>query len=152
VALKVRVAHRRTNIRRARIYVRSAPPVFTRWPVIGNVSSEFGPRNGVLHTGVDILAPAETPILAPAPGTVVFVGDKGNYGITVILRHPESGYETLYSHQSRAAVAVGDLVADGQTLGYVGSTGNATAFHLHFEVRPPDGIAVNPLPLLPPQA
>jgi murein DD-endopeptidase MepM/ murein hydrolase activator NlpD len=121
-------------------------------PVPGAITSPFGDRlHPILgytrpHTGVDMHASAGTPIEAAASGTVVMAGWNGGYGNCVIIDHG-NGLATLYGHQSRIAVSVGDHVSTGQVIGYVGSTGLATGPHLHFEVRK-FGTPVNPVPYL----
>jgi len=117
-------------------------------PVEGRISSGYGYRMHPIfrvrrmHTGIDVAAPAGTPIRAAAPGVVVHAGRWGGYGNCVILDHG-GGLATLYAHCSELAVAVGQEVSQGQIIGYVGSTGLATGPHLHFEVRR-DGRPVDP--------
>jgi LysM repeat protein len=87
--------------------------------------------------GVDLAAPAGTPILAAASGEVIVArasGWNGGYGLYVVIKHPR-GTQTLYAHMSRLAVTTGEQVTQGQVIGYVGSTGRSTGDHLHFEVR-----------------
>ncbi len=89
------------------------------------------------YNGVDLASPVGTPVLAAAGGTVIVSrssGWNGGYGLYVVVKHP-NGTQTLYAHLSRTAVAVGNSVASGQVIGYVGSTGRSTGDHLHFEVR-----------------
>ena len=89
------------------------------------------------YNGVDLGAPIGTPILAAASGNVILSrvgGYNGGYGNYVVIKHP-NGTQTLYAHMSSNAVSVGDYVAQGQTVGRVGSTGRSTGAHLHFEVR-----------------
>ncbi len=86
------------------------------------------------HTGQDLSATAGTPILAAAAGIVVFVGNGGPYGNLTQIQHPD-GVQTWYAHQSEIRVKVGDRVRPGSVIGSVGSTGNSTGAHLHFEVR-----------------
>lgn len=87
-----------------------------------------------LHTGTDIPAPGGTAILAAGSGVVIMAGWYGAYGNAVIIDHG-SGYTSLYGHQSRLGVSVGDKVTAGEVIGYVGTTGWSTGNHLHFEVR-----------------
>lgn len=89
------------------------------------------------YNGVDFGAPAGTPILAAAGGEVIVAkssGWNGGYGLYVVVKHA-NGTQTLYAHNTRNAVAVGDTVTAGEVIGYVGSTGRSTGNHLHFEVR-----------------
>jgi len=112
------------------------------WPVNGTVTSEFGPRWGSFHPGLDIADPAGTPIAASKAGVVVFAGSNGGYGLFVIIDHG-GGFATAYAHQSRLGVSQGQQVSQGQTIGYVGSTGFSTGNHVHFEIRV-NGTAQNP--------
>ncbi|MDP9070421.1 MAG: M23 family metallopeptidase, partial [Actinomycetota bacterium] len=112
------------------------------WPVRGTVTSEFGARWGRFHYGIDIAAPAGTPIAASKGGVVAFAGWMNGYGNFVLIDHG-GGMVTGYAHQSRLAVGKGQDVGQRQTVGYVGSTGNSTGNHLHFEVRV-NGSARNP--------
>lgn len=116
------------------------------WPTSGTVTSRFGPRWGRMHQGLDIAAPTGTPITAAASGTVIIAGPQGGYGNLVVIDHG-GGLATAYAHQNSVAVAVGDSVTQGGVVGYVGSTGNSTGPHLHFEVRV-SGAARDPLPYL----
>jgi murein DD-endopeptidase MepM/ murein hydrolase activator NlpD len=112
------------------------------WPVGGTVSSGFGSRihpisgSRRMHTGIDISAPTGTPVHSASDGVVVKSsnGWNGGYGNVVVIDHG-SGITTLYGHNSSLAVAVGDTVKRGGVVAYVGSTGNSTGPHCHFEVR-----------------
>jgi murein DD-endopeptidase MepM/ murein hydrolase activator NlpD len=117
------------------------------WPLEGYVTSEYGPRWGKLHAGIDIAAPTGTPILAAKAGEILFTGRYGGYGNLVVVDHGD-GAVSLYAHQSRIAVSEGQQVNQGEVLGYVGSTGNSTGPHLHFEVRR-EGRPANPRGFLP---
>jgi murein DD-endopeptidase MepM/ murein hydrolase activator NlpD len=124
-----------------------------RSPVPGApLGSPYGmrvdPLSGAVgyHPGVDFEAGAGEQIHAAAGGVVVMAGDCGGYGNCVVLDQGHS-MATVYAHQSRVLVAVGDRVGDGQVLGLVGSTGKSTGPHLHFEVRF-HGIPVDPVPTL----
>jgi murein DD-endopeptidase MepM/ murein hydrolase activator NlpD len=105
------------------------------------ISSLFGWRthpifgNQRLHTGTDLAAPTGTPVLAAKDGTVTTADYLGGYGLTVILRHEQGSEETRYAHLSQLLVRPGETVAQGDVVGLVGSTGNSTGPHLHFEVR-----------------
>jgi murein DD-endopeptidase MepM/ murein hydrolase activator NlpD len=105
------------------------------WPVKGKVSSLFGRRNGRSHDGIDIPAEPGTLIHAAAAGRVIHSGrGLGDYGRVVIIKH-EGYYSTVYAHNRRNRVEEGDFVEKGDVIGEVGSSGNATGPHVHFEVR-----------------
>ena len=104
------------------------------WPVNGPVVSPFGQRWGRLHAGVDIAAPAGTPIRAAASGSVAMAGWMGGYGQYTCIQHG-GGVATCYAHQSSIGVSVGQSVKQGQVIGAVGCTGHCFGDHLHFEVR-----------------
>lgn len=104
------------------------------WPAGGTVTSEFGYRWGRLHAGLDIGAPEGSPVWAARGGTVTYAGAMGGYGNLVLLDHG-GGVSTAYAHQSAIMVSVGASVSAGQQIGQVGSTGNSTGPHLHFETR-----------------
>lgn len=109
-------------------------------PVPGSISSGFGMRvhpitgQNRMHNGVDIDGVLGDPIRAAKAGTVILAGVKGGYGNTTMIDHG-GGMVTLYAHQSEFAVSVGSKVSSGEVIGYVGSTGQSTGPHLHFEVR-----------------
>jgi murein DD-endopeptidase MepM/ murein hydrolase activator NlpD len=113
------------------------------WPVNGSVVSGFGMRWGRMHEGIDITASSGTPIWAAAAGTVIHAGWLGGYGNLVVVDHG-NGLATAYAHASAILVSVGQAVAQGETIALVGSTGNSSGPHLHFEVRV-NGEAVDPL-------
>jgi murein DD-endopeptidase MepM/ murein hydrolase activator NlpD len=117
------------------------------WPARGSVTSGFGYRWGRLHAGVDIGASTGTPIYAAKGGVVSFAGTMGGYGNIVVVDHG-GGMTTRYAHQSQILSSVGQTVHPGDQLGEVGSTGNSTGPHLHFEVRINDQ-PQNPLGYLP---
>ena len=87
-----------------------------------------------MHTGIDIGAKAGTNVLAANNGTVIKAGWNNSYGNVVMVDHG-GGIVTLYAHNSKLLVKTGDVVAKGQTIALVGSTGNSTGPHIHFEVR-----------------
>ena len=119
-------------------------------PTSGSVTSGYGQRWGRLHAGLDFGAPTGTPILAVTGGVVSEVkrsSGSGGYGNLTVLEHPD-GTLTFYAHQSEIQVREGEEVTAGETIGLVGSTGNSTGPHLHFEVRPDGGGAINPRPWL----
>jgi murein DD-endopeptidase MepM/ murein hydrolase activator NlpD len=111
-------------------------------PVNGTVTSEFGPRWGRNHDGIDIAAPTGTAIKAAACGTVSFRGQQSGYGNIICIAH-SSQFTTCYAHMSAFAVGSGARVRTGQVIGYVGCTGSCTGPHLHFETRV-NGTAQNP--------
>ena len=114
-------------------------------PVSGIITSRFGSRESIrsyAHTGLDIAAPYGTPIKAAAKGTVKWSGYKGSYGNLVII-DCGNGVEMYYGHCSKLYATVGEEVEPGDVIGAVGSTGNSTGNHLHFEIRV-NGTQVNP--------
>ncbi|OUP25264.1 M23 family metallopeptidase [Gemmiger sp. An194] len=121
-----------------------------RWPldIAGRVTTEFGATqniNGVIqtgHSGMDIAAPYGTPIKAAHDGVISSTTGHWSYGNVVMVDNGD-GVTTLYAHMSSIAVGVGQSVKQGDVIGYVGSTGNSTGNHLHFEVRI-NGVKQNP--------
>ncbi|MBR3163131.1 MAG: M23 family metallopeptidase [Clostridia bacterium] len=114
-------------------------------PVSGTITSRFGAKSSLrksTHTGLDIAAPSGTSYAAAAAGTVSFAGYKGSYGNLIVITH-SNGVQTYYGHSSKIYVSAGESVSQGQAIGAVGSTGNSTGPHLHFEVRV-NGVAYNP--------
>lgn len=143
--------------RRAR-GIAGLPPVTTgpvgtfTWPVTGTITSPFGWRSNPFggapdfHPGLDIAAPSGTTVTAAAAGTVIMAQWYGGYGNYILIDHG-GGYSTGYGHLSAIYVANGQTVQRGQAIGAVGSTGNSTGPHLHFEVRI-NGKPVDPAPRL----
>ena len=115
-------------------------PRYTALSTLFGEPDAFG-RPG--HRGIDIPAPEGTPILAAHSGTVMISGWNDSYGNTVLLDNG-AGLSTRYAHMTATAVSAGEAVAAGQIIGYVGSTGDSTGNHLHFEVKA-DGALVDPL-------
>ncbi len=113
------------------------------WPVVGWISSGFGLRDGRPHEGLDIAAEQGEPIRAARSGRVIFAGERGTYGLTVIIDHG-GGLTTLYGHASAILVAEGQWVKEGQVIARVGDTGRSTGPHLHLEVRL-NGVPYDPL-------
>jgi peptidoglycan hydrolase-like protein with peptidoglycan-binding domain len=113
-------------------------------PVRGTVTSNFGPRGGRNHDGIDIAAATGAAVKAAECGTVTVRGRQSGYGNIVCITHT-SRFATCYAHLSRFATSRGARVTQGQTIGYVGCTGNCTGPHLHFETRV-DGSARDPRP------
>ena len=123
------------------------------WPAIGPITTKFGVPGsdwiGGFHMGLDIGAPAGSPIVAAADGFVLTAEFDHNhgYGNYVLIDH-DKGYYTLYGHMSRIVATPGQVVHQGDLIGYVGMTGYAFGPHLHFEVRI-DGQKIDPEPFLP---
>ena len=123
------------------------PPNAVRWPLSNQVTSEYGPRWGRIHQGIDIGGALGAPIVSAESGRVDFAGWIGGYGNTVIVDHG-GGMSTLYGHMQGLATSTGQTVSIGQVLGYVGNSGFSQGPHLHFEVRV-NGAKVNPRNYLP---
>jgi len=116
------------------------------WPVpydVAVISSVFGaPRGSSRHEGLDLSAPKGTKVRSTADGRVTFAGRAGDFGRLVVIKH-SGEYETRYAHLKKIEVEKGKKVKRGTVIGTVGKSGNATGFHLHYEVRL-QGTAVNP--------
>ena len=112
------------------------------FPTQGRISSRFGQRWGRLHAGLDIANVVGTPVHASKAGTVSYAGWRGGYGKCVMIDHG-NGVQTLYGHNSKIQVTVGQKVSAGETIALMGSTGNSTGPHCHFEIRI-NGSPVNP--------
>ncbi len=110
------------------------------WPANGRVTSAFGWRNSPLadgnelHAGIDIAVNYGIPVVAAADGTITESGSAGGYGNLVQIDHG-NGISTLYGHNSKLAVNVGQTVKKGQIVSYAGSSGKSTGPHVHYEVR-----------------
>ena len=104
------------------------------WPAPGVLISGFGERDRDHHEGIDLACPEGTPIRAAGDGVVLFSGEQKGYGKLVLLAH-DRDIVTVYAHNARNLVSAGDKVSRGDEIAKVGSTGNATGPHLHFEVR-----------------
>lgn len=104
------------------------------WPVIGKLTSKFGKRWGKMHEGIDISVPFSTPIRAVQSGVVIYSGQVSGYGNLVAIAH-RGGYTSVYAHNKSNKVSEGRIVQRGDIVAYVGSTGNSTGPHLHFELR-----------------
>jgi hypothetical protein len=120
-------------------------------PIVGDyvITARFGQGGeswSSRHTGVDVAAPLGRPVLAAAGGQVTYAGWDSSYGQRIEITHLD-GTRTWYAHLSAITVDDGSFVAAGETVGLVGSTGDSTGPHLHFEVRPaPSGQPVDPEP------
>jgi murein DD-endopeptidase MepM/ murein hydrolase activator NlpD len=119
------------------------------WPMMGVITQRYsyrGPKRG--HAGLDLAAPTGTPVYAALSGTVTFSGwNVFGYGQLITIRGID-GRDYYYAHNSRRLVSKGQRVRQGQMISRVGSTGNSTGPHLHFEIRSGSSI-VNPSALLP---
>lgn len=103
-------------------------------PVIGIVTSTFGPRWGTMHTGVDIAAPMLTQEVAAADGVVLRAGPATGFGLAVYIQH-DNGDVTVYGHMDSIQVTAGDVVSAGDPIALVGNRGQSTGPHLHFEIQ-----------------
>ncbi len=132
-------------ISRARRALAALP---SRWPVRGQVNSEYGNRlspwekTQEFHGGIDIAAEPGTPVRAPASGTVVFAGRHGEYGLAVVLDHGQD-IRTVYGHLSQIHVRTGQQVERGAEIALTGNTGRSSGPHLHYEILV-KGRSVNP--------
>jgi murein DD-endopeptidase MepM/ murein hydrolase activator NlpD len=117
------------------------------WPLPNAVTSYYGMRWGRLHAGIDIDGTSGQPIVASKAGRVILAAPYSGYGNAVILDHGGS-VSTLYGHMSAFAVGSGQVVSQGQVIGYVGCTGSCTGDHLHFEIRV-NGSPQDPMAYLP---
>lgn len=118
------------------------PPSSMTWPSAGIVTSEFGERWGRMHEGIDVAAGEGTPLWAAEDGVVFFAGWLGGYGNATIIDHG-GGVMSLYGHQASIYVIDGQNVVRGESIGAMGSTGNSTGPHVHFETIV-NGSPVNP--------
>lgn len=109
----------------------------------GRVGEDTTGEEGESHAGIDIAVPIGTPVRAAGGGTVEAAGTDRNYGLFVLLRHP-NGYESMYGHASRILVREGEAVSAGEVIALSGNSGRSTAPHLHFEVRR-EGLSLDPL-------
>jgi murein DD-endopeptidase MepM/ murein hydrolase activator NlpD len=120
----------------------------SRWPIRGEVNSEFGSRlspwssTPEFHSGIDIGAAPGTPIRAPAAGVVAFAGTHPEYGLTVVIDHGQE-IRSVYGHLSRIARRSGEPLERGAVLGFTGNSGRSSGPHLHYEILV-HGRPVNP--------
>jgi murein DD-endopeptidase MepM/ murein hydrolase activator NlpD len=146
LAPETAVANRVSRSHQRRPLARPAAPAH-RWvrPYGGAFTSGFGMRWGRLHAGIDLAGPWGSPFVAATDGCIEYAGAMSGYGQVIIIRDWD-GTETAYGHESRILVHSGCVKA-GQRIGLIGSEGDATGPHLHFEVRI-GGTPVNPVPFL----
>jgi murein DD-endopeptidase MepM/ murein hydrolase activator NlpD len=128
-----------------------SPP--THWPLDepgyvtrGQAEPDGGGNTGETHPGVDVAVPIGSPVRASGGGTVLQAGEDPEYGLFVLLEHPDS-FQTKYGHLSRVTVSAGQVVAAGQVVGLSGNTGRSSAPHLHFEIRR-EGTPIDPRTML----
>jgi len=121
----------------------------SRWPVRGPVNSEFGRRSSPWqgesveeHSGLDIGVPRGTPVMAPAPGIVIYAGQHAEYGVTLVIDHGND-IKSLYGHLTRLGVQAEQKVERGQIVAFTGNTGRSSGPHLHYEIQV-KGLPVNP--------
>ena len=112
-------------------------------PASGVFTSGFGPRWSRHHSGIDIANHIGTAIRASRSGRVVFSGFLGAYGLMIEIEHPD-GYRTRYAHCNESFVQVGDIVGKSDLIARMGNTGRSTGPHLHFEIRTPKNVALDP--------
>lgn len=126
-----------TSINQQRSLYRSTPNI---WPTSGRITSPYGFRihpiynTFELHTGIDIAAERDTPVMATAEGKVLFTGWAEGYGKLIIIDHGNN-YKTYYGHLNKIFCKVNDIVKRKAVIGTVGDTGSSTGYHLHYEVR-----------------
>ncbi|MGQ0732993.1 MAG: M23 family metallopeptidase, partial [Acidobacteriota bacterium] len=147
--IESRLTSVRSDVERRNALAAATPSI---WPAHGWLSSRVGNRQDPIdggkdfHQGLDISADRGSPVYATADGTVKQAAREGGYGNLVIVDHGY-GLETRYGHLAKYLVKAGDVVARGDVIGQVGSTGRSTGAHLHYEVRV-NGRLLNPLLLL----
>jgi murein DD-endopeptidase MepM/ murein hydrolase activator NlpD len=125
---------------------RSSGPL--SWPLRGVLYARFGRKGRSPHDGIDLAAPAGTPVRTAAEGAVLFAGPQQGYGLLVIVEHAH-GLVTVYAHNRDLRVRTGQQIREGQVIATVGESGKTSGPHLHFEVRQ-DGAPVDPLDFLGP--
>jgi lipoprotein NlpD len=119
-----------------------------QWPLRGVLYARFGKKGREPHDGIDLAAPAGTPVRTAAEGVVLFAGPQAGYGLIVLVQH-ERGLVTVYAHSRDVRVRSGQAVRPGQVIATVGESGKTSGPHLHFEVRV-EGEPVDPMRFLGP--
>lgn len=138
-----------TDVEKQLKYLDSRPDI---WPVSGKITSPFGYRKHPIskrrhfHKGIDIANKTGTKIVAAGSGIVTYSGWNGGYGKVIIVSHGY-GYKSVYAHNNKNLVGVGDRVTKGQEIAELGNTGRSTGPHVHFEIRY-NGQHIDPLNLL----
>ena len=130
---KITITSRSSNTIRKNSSSVATSENFARPVSSSTVTSQFGPRHGKTHTGVDFSVPLNSNVMASKGGTVVFSGWKGSYGYYVKIQHNQNEI-TAYAHNNTLLVKVGEKVSQGQVIAKSGSTGNSTGPHCHFEI------------------
>jgi lipoprotein NlpD len=128
--------------------IASAPAGVLQWPLRGVLYARFGKKGREPHDGIDLAAPAGTPVRTAGEGMVLFAGPQSGYGLIVVVGH-EKGLVTVYAHSRDLRVRTGQTVRLGQVIATVGESGKTSGPHLHFEVRV-EGEPVDPLRFLGP--
>ncbi|AKA96243.1 M23 family metallopeptidase [Corynebacterium ulcerans] len=123
------------------------PKIVVHSPASGTLTSPYGMRWGTLHAGIDIANAMHTPIYSIMDGVVIDAGPASGYGQWVRVRHND-GTVTVYGHVETINVSTGQTVAAGDQIAGMGNRGFSTGVHLHFEVHPGGGAAVDPVPWL----
>jgi murein DD-endopeptidase MepM/ murein hydrolase activator NlpD len=118
------------------------------WPLRGVLYGRFGKKGREPHDGIDLAAPAGTPVKTAQEGSILYAGEQKGYGLIVIVQHP-NGLITLYAHNRDLRVKTGQTVRRSQVIATVGESGRTSGPHLHFEVRV-DGKPVDPVDYLGP--
>jgi lipoprotein NlpD len=128
--------------------ITSAPAGILQWPLRGVLYARFGKKGREPHDGIDLAAPAGTPVRTAGEGVVLFAGPQSGYGLIVVVGH-EKGLVTVYAHSRDLRVRTGQTVRPGQVIATVGESGKTSGPHLHFEVRV-EGEPVDPMRFLGP--
>jgi lipoprotein NlpD len=128
--------------------VASATAGILQWPLRGVLYARFGKKGREPHDGIDLAAPAGTPVRTAGEGVVLFAGPQSGYGLIVVVSH-EKGLVTVYAHSRDLRVKTGQTVRPGQVIATVGESGKTSGPHLHFEVRV-EGEPVDPIRFLGP--
>ena len=143
-ARAARATHRRTLAARARQTERIAQARRWQLPIQGaERTSDFGWRWGRLHAGEDFAAPIGTNLVSMSTGTVIFAGEQSGYGTMVKISYWD-GTVSFFAHMSTLAVSTGEQVIPGEVVGQSGNSGHSTGPHLHLEMHPEGGDAVDP--------
>jgi lipoprotein NlpD len=132
----------------SRTFIPAAAAGTLQWPMRGVLYARFGKKGKEPHDGIDLAAPAGTPVRTAGEGTVLFAGPQSGYGLIVVVGH-EKGLVTVYAHSRDLRVRTGQQVRPGQVIATVGESGKTSGPHLHFEVRV-EGEPVDPLRFLGP--